>query len=157
MKVCIECKKELKQTDKKYAVKYDRILNLLVYIKKLFKAYKGNELYVCANCYETYKKKRDKFIRNMFIIGTAYVLFLVFLIVSPFLFGTNVHIVNVLMSFLYLNILLGVMAAWTVITSYRPALKENPEKTEKKKSIKTKVKKRKTNKRKKRKKSKEGK
>ncbi|MBN2478219.1 hypothetical protein JXB01_02910 [Candidatus Micrarchaeota archaeon] len=70
MKVCIECKKELKKEDLKKAVKVkdDRIIKTIRSIKKKLNIAANNELYICAECLQEHKRKRKDYEKNMVLI-----------------------------------------------------------------------------------------
>ncbi len=63
--VCIVCHKEKMG----YPVETDYMIEGIARLKKLMKTYKGNKLVVCEDCFDEYKKKRDKFVRNLMLYG----------------------------------------------------------------------------------------
>jgi hypothetical protein len=64
MKVCISCETDV--TGKKaYPIKEDRIIRAVRTVKKALGIAKMNDLYVCENCLEKHKGRRQSFEKSM--------------------------------------------------------------------------------------------
>jgi hypothetical protein len=68
MKVCISCQKSV-EGRKSYPIKWDRILNTILAIKKALRIAQGNELYVCDDCLQKHQERRSAFERSMVLAG----------------------------------------------------------------------------------------
>jgi len=83
MKVCISCEADVSGR-KAYPIKEDRIIGAVRTIKKSLGIAKMNELYVCENCLDKHKARRQSFEKSMLfgsVLGGLIVIVLLGLIV----------------------------------------------------------------------------
>ncbi|MEM3362560.1 MAG: hypothetical protein QXG16_04590 [Candidatus Anstonellaceae archaeon] len=103
-RVCIICEKEILEG---YRVKESAILNFIKKIKSSLKILKNNELYVCSNCLEEYKKRKKKFNNTLVLNSVVGILLLVALVIIPLVFNQEIRldgfvVMIFLMGFLFL-------------------------------------------------------
>ncbi|MFH2106071.1 MAG: hypothetical protein ABII22_02335 [Candidatus Micrarchaeota archaeon] len=118
MKVCIICEKEVKGSNSgAKKVKIDVVIKAIRSMKSFLKVAKNNGLYVCKKDFESYRKKREKFERDMVLVSAIAAIVVLVLIGIPLLSG-RLNLLDVFAS-LFLGVLL---LAFGVIFRYTPAI-----------------------------------
>lgn len=101
-RVCIICEKEIETG---YSVKDSYILHLIKKIKAKLNMLKNNELMVCMNCLETYKKRRKGFEQKILLNLVISILLLFFILLVPLIFNSSFNITSLILLVLVLAIL----------------------------------------------------
>jgi len=86
MKLCISCQTSV-EGKRAYAVREDRIIKGIRFIKQKLKIAQNNELYVCESDLEAHNKRRKSFEKTMLFASILAGLLLVIILLSPLLSG----------------------------------------------------------------------
>ena len=111
--VCIVCHKNKMG----YPIESDYMIDGIAYVKKLMKTYKGNKLVVCEDCFDEYKKKRERFVRNLLLYGG------IGAILGLLLIFTNLSLQSIIFA-LFLELIMLILAHM----SYVPKVMDDAEK-----------------------------
>ena len=126
-KVCIICYQEKSGS----AVLDDAVIRAIRGIKQRLRMAKGNELVVCPGCMETYRKKRQKYERDIVMhVVLAGVVLVVFVLAPVFTSGFS-------LSALVLGLVLAALIVALSVFSHCPKIAEKasaPQKDEKRKA-----------------------
>lgn len=131
-KVCCICGKELSESE---ALKGEKVYDndLFIQVIRKVKGYlgklKNNELYVCADDLKTYKDKRKKYLRMLYIMGIIFGLLFLTAFVFPLFLGGGISIA----SLLYFILLFVFVVLFIVLVSYVPPLQSERDKSERSK------------------------
>ncbi|MCX8163296.1 MAG: hypothetical protein N3D10_01945 [Candidatus Micrarchaeota archaeon] len=115
-KICIVCEKEIVEG---YKIKESFVLDIIRKIKNKLKILKNNELFVCPNCLEEYKKRRKKFNNSLLINSIIAVLIFLVIIALPLIYNQEFKIESILV----LIILVGFLSFFSLL-SYIPSIEE---------------------------------
>jgi len=118
--ICFICEKEI---EKGYKVKDSFVLEAIRKIKQKFKILKNNQLYVCENCLENYKKRRANFERNNKINLAILIIITIIMFLIPLINGLDLSIGNIISNIIVLIILAAVLGLLSIFT-YVPAIEK---------------------------------
>jgi hypothetical protein len=118
--ICFICEKEV---EKGYKVKDSFVLETIRKIKQKFKILKNNQLYVCENCLENYKKRRANFERNNKINLAILIIITIIMFLIPLINGLDLSIGNIISNIILLIILAAVLGLLSIFT-YVPAIEK---------------------------------
>jgi hypothetical protein len=118
--ICFICEKEI---EKGYKVKDSFVLETIRKIKQKFKILKNNQLYVCENCLENYKKRRANFERNNKINLAILIIITIIMFLIPLINGLDISIGSIISNIILLIILAAVLGLLSIFT-YVPAIEK---------------------------------
>jgi len=118
--ICFICEKEV---EKGYKVKDSFVLETIRKIKQKFKILKNNQLYVCENCLESYKKRRANFERNNKINLAILIIITIIMFLIPLINGLDISIGSIISNIILLIILAAVLGLLSIFT-YVPAIEK---------------------------------
>jgi hypothetical protein len=118
VKVCIICQKELSNQEA-YPIENSMVLDIIKNLKRKLKILKNNELFVCENCLEEYKKRRKNFENQLKFNAILSGVILFALLFLPLFFGSSLILTN----FLILIIILGILILLS-FSFYIPKIKQ---------------------------------
>jgi len=101
-RVCFICEKEI---EKGYKVKDSFLLGIIRKIKQKLNILKNNELYVCENCLEAYKKRRASFERNNKINLVILILMVFTMFLLPLINGIELNLESIIANLVLISII----------------------------------------------------